>query len=366
MKNWEKARAPGNEDLEPPHILTACRYRPPKYAPGGAEGRRTLTTDNPDSRLESGMFCARCFAWANECFWRCESCNEGDWGFCNNCVNQGKSCTHALLPLAYVAPATGPITPLSSPRLPRRPRGATLYSGPNAVTLGSFKPLTFTTTCEVCRSAIPPAHGRYHCYQCPSSVSNTTQQDSHAQPQPGDHDVCADCYAGLVHKKRISDENGHRGWRRCLKGHRMAIVGFAEGSLGLRRRTLHEAVGGKTLVAAPYEGPAIAGAEAMRLQMWSWKGEGREEMKKLVAVDVAATAPSTSGAGTDQFPPAGGSGQKAVARWAWYPQLDAKDELLFPKGAEIREIEDVNGEWWFGVYMGAEGLFPAPYVRVIE
>ncbi|KAI1761446.1 hypothetical protein GGR53DRAFT_505519, partial [Hypoxylon sp. FL1150] len=361
MKNWEKTRAAGNEDLEPPHILTACRYRPPKYAPGGAEGRRTLTTDNPDSRLESGMFCARCSAWANECFWRCESCNEGDWGFCNSCVNQGKSCTHALLPLAYVAPAAPPLASPGSPRLPQRPRGATLYSGPNAVSLGSFKPLAFTTTCEVCRAAIAPAHGRYHCYQCPSSVVVIAQEDSQ---QPGDHDVCADCYAGLVHNGHISDENGHRGWRRCLKGHRMAIIGFAEGSLGLRRCTLHDMVGGRALQTAAYEGPAVPGAEATRLQTWSWKGEGGKDLRRLVTVDVAATAPALPG-GTEHFPPAGGSGQKAVARWAWYPQAGAKDELLFPKGAEIREIEDVNGEWWFGVYMGAEGLFPAPYVRVV-
>ncbi|KAI1777929.1 hypothetical protein F4818DRAFT_408444 [Hypoxylon cercidicola] len=357
LKNWEKVRAAGNEDLEPPHVLTACRYRQPKYAPGGAEGRRTLTTDNPEHRLESGMFCAGCFTWANECFWRCESCNEGDWGFCNNCVNQGKCCTHALLPLAYVAPATSPLTPPGSPRLHRRPRGATLYSGTNAVSLGNFKSLTFTTKCEVCHDAIPPTHGRYHCYECTSTASPDLQ--------PGDYDVCADCYASLVHKKRISDENGHRGWRRCLKGHRMAIVGFTEGSLGLRRCTLHEIIGGRTLRTVPYEGPAIPGVEAMLLQKWSWKGANGSELERFVTVEVAATAPALA-TSADHFPAAGGTGLRAAARWAWYPQAGTTDELLFPKGAEVREIEDVNGEWWFGCYMGAEGLFPAPYVRIID
>jgi hypothetical protein len=38
---------------------------------------------------------------------------------------------------------------------------------------------------------------------------------------------------------------------------------------------------------------------------------------------------------------------------------------MFPKGAEIAEVEDVNGEWFHGFYMGAGGLFPAPYVRVV-
>lgn len=341
-------------------MLTSCRYRQPKYVPGGAEGRRTLTTDNPDTRLESGMFCSRCFAWANECFWRCEACNEGDWGFCNACVNQGKCCTHALLPLTYVSPATSPLTPPSSPRLPKRPRGATLYSGPNATSLGHFKPLTFTTTCEVCREAIPATHGRYHCFECTSIAAGAGAE------QPGEHDVCADCYAGLVHKKRISAENGHAGWRRCLQGHRMAIVGFAEGALGLRRRTFHEVVGGRALRVEPYDGPE-AEAAGVRLQKWSWKGLDGASLERLVALDVAASAPqASSGTGTQQFPPDGGAGLVAVARWAWYPQPDTADELLFPKGAEVREVEDVNGEWCFGCYMGAEGLFPAPYVRVVE
>jgi hypothetical protein len=41
------------------------------------------------------------------------------------------------------------------------------------------------------------------------------------------------------------------------------------------------------------------------------------------------------------------------------------DELLFPRGAGILEVEDVNGEWFHGFYMGSQGLFPAPYVRLV-
>ncbi|OTA61892.1 hypothetical protein K449DRAFT_382549 [Hypoxylon sp. EC38] len=360
FKNWERVVAAGNEGLEPPHMLTTCRYRQPKYAPGGAEGRRTITTDDPANRLESGMFCMRCFSWANECFWRCESCNEGDWGFCNNCVNMSKCCTHPLLPLAYVSPAASPIMPPDSPRLARRPRGATLSAGPNAVSLGNFKSLTFTTTCEVCHDAIPPKHRRYHCAECTSKNVPDAQQ--------GDYEICVDCYASLVHNKRISDENGHAGWRRCLEGHRMAITGFTEGSLGLRRCIFNDVVGGRALHTEPYEGNGMSTEEQRaeggpRLQKWSWKAANGSRLERLVAVDVAATAPDL---GTELFPPDGGAGLKAVAKWSWYPQPGTTDELLFPKGAEIREVEDVNGEWLFGSYMGAEGLFPAPYVRVIE
>ncbi|OTB06581.1 hypothetical protein M426DRAFT_318651 [Hypoxylon sp. CI-4A] len=359
FKNWERVISAGNEGLEPPHMLTTCRYKQPKYAPGGAEGRRTLTTDDPANRLESGMFCVSCSSWSNECFWRCESCNEGDWGFCNSCVNTGKCCTHPLLPLTYVSPATSPNTPPTSPRLPRRPRGATLASGTNAVSLGNFKSLTFTTTCELCEEPIPPHHRRYHCYECTSTVPDAPQ---------GEYEICVDCYASAVHNKRVSDENGHAGWRRCLEGHRMAIVGFTEGSLGQRRNVFQDIVGGRSLHTEPYEGNGVPNEEqrqerGLQLQKWSWKSQNGTSLERLVAVDVAATAPAL---GTELFPPDGGAGLKAVAKWSWYPQAGTTDELLFPKGSEIREVEDVNGEWLFGTYMGAEGLFPAPYVRVIE
>jgi hypothetical protein len=69
---------------------------------------------------------------------------------------------------------------------------------------------------------------------------------------------------------------------------------------------------------------------------------------------------------TDEYPQEGGGRPAAVAAWAWYPDSGADDELAFPKGAEIREIEDMNGAWFHGVYMGAKGSFPAQFVRVLE
>ncbi|KAK7751805.1 hypothetical protein SLS62_006291 [Diatrype stigma] len=427
-----------NKPLEPPHVLTANRYNPPKHTPGGAEGRRTLTADDPALRLESGNFCARCAAWANECFWRCDACNEGDWGFCNTCVNQGYACTHPLLPLAYVAPApttpapaspspspspspsssptptppgsssSNPIphlqqhhlTPPGSPRSPspfssspsaprprRRPLSATLLPNPGS-TSGNFQPLTFTTTCDVCRGPIGPAQHRYHCFACVSRVVPDTL--------PGDYDVCVSCYARLVQDGRIAPENGDGGWRRCLRGHRMAVVSFEDssssarsgggGGAGQRRRVLRDVVGGVGLRVEPYQGGPAQGdddediATALPLQKWSWKGGPTDgamaeeaRLERLVTVDVAATVPprlllaqTGTGAWTDQFPPEGGAGARAVARWSWYPQPGAADELLFPRGAEVREVEDVNGDWFHGSYMGAVGLFPSAYVRVVE
>ncbi|KAK2012925.1 hypothetical protein LZ32DRAFT_604974 [Colletotrichum eremochloae] len=344
---WEKARHAAQGDIPRPHMLTANRYLQPKIIPGGADGRRTLTTDDPLKRLQSGNFCARCLTWANECFWRCDMCNFGDWGFCNNCVNQGRSCTHPLLPLTYQPQPSH--TPPASPRSPRPPHSAVVLTGPNVHNIGPFKPLTFTTRCDICQDPIPPSHSRYHCFTCTSSIEPDTQ--------PGDFDICTNCYANLEARDQISPENGHAGWRRCLNGHRMIVVGFREGPGGQLRHILSDLVGGRNLRITPAEG-----CDEQAPQKWWWYEEGQKR-ERFVTRDVAADAPTGEGL-TQEFPPDGGGGIRASATWAWYPK--AEDELLFPKGAEIREIEDVNGDWFFGVYMGAKGLFPSPYVRRLD
>ncbi|KAG5950708.1 hypothetical protein E4U53_004537 [Claviceps sorghi] len=354
---WEKMRKQGDGSLERPHMLIASRYVAPPSTPGGADGRRTLTTDDPRGRLETGTFCARCLAWTNDCYWRCDVCNEGDWGFCNNCVNQGKSCTHMLLPLTHEASQAHGRP--RSPRWPGRPPTATIYTGPQATSIGPFKPLTFRTRCEVCQDVIPPCEVRHHCFSCTSALV--------PDAQAGDYDICAACYAGLVAGGRISSENGHSGWRRCLKGHRMAVVGFAEGKVGQWRFVERDVVGGRFLRAEAYDKPDHNGQQG--LQKWSWRAGG-EKRERLVTRDVSATAPATPescASSAQPFPPPdGGLGLRANARWAWYPKAGSEDELLFPKGAEIREVEDVNGDWFSGTYMGAKGLFPAPYVRLAQ
>ncbi|PHH91237.1 hypothetical protein CDD83_1238 [Cordyceps sp. RAO-2017] len=353
---WEKAQQQ-DETLARPHILTASRYLPPPSTPGGADGRKTLTANDPRTRLETGTFCARCFACTNGCYWRCDVCNEGDWGYCNNCVNQGKSCTHMLLPLTHE-----PAQPGARPRSPRsldRPTAATILSGPQASNMGPFKPLTFRTRCDVCREAMAPSQIRYHCFSCTSALA--------PDAPPGDLDICPPCYGNLVAQGQISAENGHSGWRRCLHGHRMVVIGFADGKVGQWRYVERDLVGGRALRSEPFEGPDQHGG-GRGLQVWSWRAGGDGTRQRLVATDVAAAAPAMLSPGVlaHGFPPDGGTGMRAVARWAWYPHAKADDELLFPRGAEVREVEDVNGDWFFGTYMGAKGLFPAPYVRLAE
>lgn len=358
-RNWDARTSSGElqPNAEKPHMLTASRYIPPKVTPGGADGRKTLTNDDPQNRLQSGAFCANCLAWANQCYWRCEACNEGDWGFCNDCVNQGKSCTHPLLPLTYKPSESNspPHTPVSAQEIPASAR---ILTGPGATGVGNFKPLTFDTRCDICRYPIQPSASRYHCFSCVSKIANSP---------PGDYDVCSTCYSKLVSSRRISAENGPNGWRRCLQGHRMAVLSFDSGHGGECRVIVQDIVGGRGLSQKQSSVQDPSGGD---LQLWSW-GDGKHADNdgshvRLVTSDVMKTSPTSSPDLVIErnFPPSGGVGMKALAVWSWYPA--EHDELLFPKGAELRECKDVNGDWFHGSYMGKTGLFPSPYIRISD
>ena len=396
----------------PPHMLRASRYLPPKQIPGGAEGRRTLTTENPDDRLQSGTFCCRCSEWSNECYWRCEVCNEGEWGFCDSCVQTGCACTHELLPLGYWGPAgpddaqdvEGDDNRQKVLGGARRPETATwLYRSAAFESGGNFRPLTFAPPCEVCKRAIRPAEERYHCDRCPSTLLTGASTS-----KPGNLNICKECYEGIVEDGTIARENGYEGWRRCpLAGHKMVVVKFVvDAQTGAeRRKVVRDLVGGRRAKFEPFV--VSPGKRSPKLLVCSWWDAAlRKQVERLVAVDVSRSAADVladeirSGGGggggnssngqaagesressrerrereqqilqrftQDRFPPEGGTGSKAVAGWGWFPKAGVDDELMFPKGAGIVEVEDMNGEWFHGFYMGAEGLFPAPYVRILK
>lgn len=144
----------------------------------------------------------------------------------------------------------------------------------------------------------------------------------------------------------------------------MIIVGFIEIGGGQRRVIENDLVGGRALHEELSQSLDHAGLD---LQQWSW-ADGK--FVRLVTTDVAATAPPSSSSSltlTNKFPPDGGVGMRALVMWSWYPKEGgADDELLITRGAEVRECVDVNGDWFHGVYMGAKGLFPAPYVKVLD
>ncbi|KAJ5983719.1 hypothetical protein N7481_005818 [Penicillium waksmanii] len=352
------------------HLLVSQKYEKPRESSQVVtNGERTLTNDNPARRLQAGLFCDICFSSTNECFWKCSQCNEGDWGFCNHCVNQGRCCTDPLLPIRRVYGSRDSTTTTSSTEV------ATPTS-PSSLT-ESFKILSFSTNCDICTYPIPASVTRFHCSQC----------------NDGDYDVCTNCYRKLVMTSKITKDNGYNGWRLCLKGHRMIIVGFEDGQDGQRRKIVQDLVGGHALkeehmnrwpASSPVTSGPIASPE-IGSGHWSWKeSQGQERRKKASRVRSPVSqngsytyshsdnAGQNNGTSTSQyapplrrFPPDGGVGLVVYAMWSCYPEEGIDDELVFPRGAHIKEVENINDDWFWGCYAGRTGLFPGSMVTVV-
>lgn len=383
----------GSQLIELPHVLVGRKYlRPSSPAitdnagSAKAAGAGKMSTSDPATRLQEGKFCDRCHSFANACFWACDYCNEGEWGFCNKCVNTHHCCTHPLLPMSHQSfapkssksqrlpgydPAKGALTitpnEFHASVIPANPHDRPLTPEPTAfdgtVPEPEYLQLAFTTNCDICASPIQPSESRFH---CPEHPSPSRQENDNK----GDYDICRSCYVNLVKLGKIKREDGPAGWRKCPSGHRMITVEFDDRIpqlQGHRRIVINDLVGGHRFTAAdiatfatsstvgpPENLPSATG-------QWSWKenSEGKRSSR---------TRALTQNLKGSKFPPDGGYGKRCVGRWSYYPEEGegGKNELLFPKGAEIREIEDINEEWYFGVYAGEKGLLPAPYVWVLD
>ena len=295
MTLWDRAvssNAGDSTELAFPHILTGRRYRHVTAQEPPADdrvGAVVVKTSNPDVdlQIQTGFFCASCSAFAQDSYWVCDSCNDGEWGYCAFCVRAGRCCTH---PLSLIGshPSTN-VDFVSS-----------MDSQPSETT-PQISPLTCYIDCSICISPIPPTANHFHCPQC-------------------DDDLCASCYLKLVKRGQISQANGPRGWRRCLKNHRMVVVGFEFSDRGQRFIVVKDLVGGH-------------------------------------ALDV-----SNPKSASETYPPSGGGGLRMVAQWSFWPS-EGGDELALPRGAEIRECENVDDEWTLGFYCGRQGLFPRCYCK---
>ncbi|KAF2400832.1 hypothetical protein EJ06DRAFT_408431 [Trichodelitschia bisporula] len=345
MQKYKRLEPPEGypQGHEEPHVLIGHRYLHPTHATLPASHPSRLVTDeDPAKRLQSGVFCDICSAFANSCYWKCDSCNEGAWGFCNDCVNTGHHCTHPLLPLKQkpASPAPSHLAAPSEPHLPSppsTPKSATFLPGPNSTQLANstFYPLTFTTKCNRCSYPISPSHSRFHCSSCDN----------------GDYDLCSSCYSALAAAGRVSPENGVGGWRRCPSGHRMVVVGFEDRDGGQRRVVVRDLVGGHALREDGESHGALATPN------WSWRdADGTVRRARSARANVS---------GLGRFPPDSGVGMRVLGEWGYFPADGVVDELMFPRGAEVREVEDINGDWFWGVYAGAKGLFPGNYVRYL-
>ena len=348
MIQWNKKAASGAgypPEHSLPHKLIGHRYlNPPSNGSPLIDGERLMTTSDPSKRLQSGPFCSNCATFTPTCFWECEICNDGDWGYCNACVNQGKCCTHPLLPAAYPL-ATNPLD--SGLSIETQHISSTSFT-PIRISQTqsadepfdeSHVPLTFSTKCDICTYPIPPSTTRFHCPQC----------------NDGDYDICTTCYLRLVKSGRISAENGPRGWRRCPNGHRMIVIGFEDSVLGQRRIVVEDLVGGH----------ALSNTTDSEEEVWRW-GDQNQQTQAETKTTAIGSMPHLNNLVLGKYPPSGGVGMRVFAYWSFWPQEGVEDELAFPKSAEIRECQDINGDWFLGFYCGRKGVFPGNYCRVLE
>ena len=311
----------GRTEEPPPHQLESHRYlRPPANSLRPVTpNSRTKSTSDPKKRLQSGPFCSNCSKFTPKCYWICDICNDGEWGYCNFCVNQGKCCTHALLPISLDSTSSDALqSPISSQHTSIQPSISSPSLPTPFHTLGpswaeKSVPLTFNTKCDVCTYPIPPSTTRFHCPQCNS----------------GDYDIDSTCYHRLAHNGKISVENGPKGWRRCPNGHRMVIIGFEDSDSGQRRIVVEDLVGGKAFK---------DDINAENKTYFSWP-EGHERLEKTVerkstmAKGAPVTEVSASGGAPSsllkRFPPNGGVGMHVLALWAWWPDDGDESGLGF-------------------------------------
>lgn len=339
---------------EPPHVLIARRYR---------QKSRDSIPHDPEQRLEQGLFCEGCFTFSDSCYWHCDICLEGAWGYCQQCVQTGKHCTHPLQSMGhrssnngtqtmyllgqggkelYPAPLQTINSATSGPAEALTQSLSTTTVLPNVTNPTSYIPLSLPSYCDICTRSIPPSHTRFHCYGC----------------NAGDYDICTSCYHNVVATGKISSDNGHQGWRRCLRGHRMSVIGFEDREGGQRRVVVREMVGGWAL---KEEDDPIASSDDPK---WRWReADGKNASVTSQLAQVLSPVQRTGV--VTMLPPDGGVGLRVVALWSYFPGEDVADELAFPRNAEIREVEDINGDWFWGVYAGTKGLFPGNHGRVV-
>jgi len=121
------------------------------------------------------------------------------------------------------------------------------------------------------------------------------------------------------------------------------------------RIVMHDMIGGWALKDTP-----STSASTTNQDQWRWKENDGTAKTTSAASELFGAAFSPHA-----FPPSGGIGLTVQALWSYFPGNGVKDELSFPRNAIITEVEDINGDWFWGVYCGGKGLFPGNYVRIV-
>ncbi|GAB7348753.1 hypothetical protein MBLNU459_g7485t1 [Dothideomycetes sp. NU459] len=139
-----------------------------------------------------------------------------------------------------------------------------------------------------------------------------------------------------------------------LSALRISVIGFEDREGGPKRVVVRQMVGGWALKEDTDVQDHSSRSSTGPVPKWSWKESD----------GTAASVPSNLMA-PRAMPPDGGVGLRARTKWSYFPPGEAHDELAFPRNAIISEVEDINGDWFWGVYAGKKGLFPGNYVKVI-
>jgi hypothetical protein len=135
----------------------------------------------------------------------------------------------------------------------------------------------------------------------------------------------------------------------------MSVVGYEDREHGPHRMVVHDIIGGWALKEIP---PTSTSTQQ---DVWRWKENDGTAKTTTAASSLSKLATASPHA----LPPSGGIGLKVQALWSYFPGDGVKDELSFPRHAIITEVENINGDWFWGVYCGSKGLFPGNYVRVV-
>jgi hypothetical protein len=329
MWRWQRIQDTNTSPrtLEHPHTLTPRRYI--------LQSRPTTSTNPTAVDTQEGAFCESCFAFANDCYWSCSICLDGAWGYCNACVLRGQHCTHPLLPVAHLS------TLRNSTHDPSRLAFVSLAH----LKQDSYVLLPVLTDCDICAKPISPRTPRFHCYAC----------------SDGDYDICPACYHSLVATGKITAAHGPNGWRRCLQGHRMAVLGYRDPSAPDPPDSSAPAPVTEQL---PHPQGVLEHEQHLqhRPRITLREIVGGHRLRDDAPYPTAPDPGPRRGAG---IPPDGGEGARCLASWSRWPREGDRDELAFPKNAEIREVEDRNADWSVGVFAGRVGLFPRNHTRRI-
>ena len=174
-------------------------------------------------------------------------------------------------------------------------------------------------------------------------------------------------------------------------GQRRVIVSDLVGGVKMTEENMRE--WNEAMAAASKDMGGLGAGGQMKLTRgrWTWydpaeaeaataanMADGSSNHRRIRQATIMPTSPSLSNAtpttatGTHKtsfsktkFPPNGGFGRTCLGLWSYYPEegADGKGELMFPKGADVCEVDEVNEEWSEGVYAGEIGFFPTIFAR---